>query len=53
MSLRIAGIAIETTDPSMKPSAEARIAATSTKRRCGLGQKVSSATGLFCGAALP
>src|SRR5918995_1536347 len=51
MLLRIAGIAIETTDPSMKPSAEARIAATSTKRRCGSGQKVSSETGLFCGTA--
>src|SRR5918995_346275 len=52
MLLRIAGIAIETTDPSMKPSAEARIAATRTKRRCGLGQNVSSETGLFCGTAL-
>jgi hypothetical protein len=36
----MAGMAMETTDPSMKPSAEARIAAMRTKRRCDCGQKV-------------
>ncbi|MFX3680622.1 MAG: hypothetical protein ACN6I5_05215 [Hyphomicrobiales bacterium] len=37
---RMAGVAIDTTEPSMKPIDEARIAATSTNRRRWRGQKV-------------
>jgi hypothetical protein len=41
----MAGTAIETTAPSMKPMLEARIAVISTKRRRSAGQKVVAVAG--------
>lgn len=42
MSARIAGIATETTEPSINPMLEARIAAASTNLRLADGQKVDA-----------
>jgi len=50
-STRIAGMAMARIEPSMKPSAEASIAATSTKRRCEGEQNAPFGVGLILGMA--